>query len=118
MACVASPIRWRPRPSGLQRSHDGWRPDMRLFVFARHAESSANALHLINSDPSRRVELTPRGQEQARRLGRQLDYLHIDRAVCTRFLRTRQTASIALENRRVHIEVESALDEFDAGIFD
>jgi len=35
------------------------------FIFARHAESTANVLRLINSDPSRSIPLTARGREQA-----------------------------------------------------
>ena len=54
----------------------------RLFVFARHAESTANAAHVLSSDPSRPVALTARGRVQARVLG-------------TRLLRTRQTIDIA-----------------------
>jgi 2,3-bisphosphoglycerate-dependent phosphoglycerate mutase len=91
---------------------------MRLFIFARHAESTANVLRLINSDPSRSIPLTARGQQQARDLGEQLSHLDIDEAVCTRFLRTHETASIALAGRRTPIRVDADLDEFDAGIFD
>ena len=35
---------------------------LRLFVFARHAESTANAAHVLSSDPSRPVALTARGE--------------------------------------------------------
>ena len=38
----------------------------RLFVFARHAESEANAAHVVSSDPSQPVPLTARGRAQAR----------------------------------------------------
>ena len=34
----------------------------RLFVFARHAESTANTAHALSSDPARPVALTERGQ--------------------------------------------------------
>jgi hypothetical protein len=34
---------------------------LRLFVFARHAESVANAANMLNSSQSRPVALTPRG---------------------------------------------------------
>jgi bisphosphoglycerate-dependent phosphoglycerate mutase len=66
---------------------------MRLFIFARHAESAANTARLLNSDPAHQVDLTRHGQQQARLLGEQLAHLQIDQAVCTRFLRTRQTIS-------------------------
>lgn len=91
---------------------------MRLFVFARHAESAANTAHLMNSDPARRVGLTRRGQQQARLLGEQLAHLQLDEAVCTRFLRTRQTIEVALANRPIPLRVDSDLDEVNAGTFD
>jgi broad specificity phosphatase PhoE len=36
----------------------------RLFVFARHAESAANAANVLSSDPSGFVTLTARGRAQ------------------------------------------------------
>jgi hypothetical protein len=35
---------------------------LRLFVFARHAESVANAANMLNSNPSQPVALTARGR--------------------------------------------------------
>jgi hypothetical protein len=35
---------------------------LRLFVFAGHAESTANAAHVLSSDPSRLVAPTARGE--------------------------------------------------------
>jgi alpha-ribazole phosphatase len=91
---------------------------MRLFIFARHAESTANTAHLLNSDPAQRFGLTARGERQARRLGEQLAHLEIDQAVCTRFLRTQQTIELALGERRTPLRVEPDLDEVHAGAFD
>jgi broad specificity phosphatase PhoE len=91
---------------------------MRLFVFARHAESAANTAHLLNSDPARQVGLTRHGQQQARLLGEQLAHLQLDEAVCSRFLRTRQTIELALGNRRIPLRVDPDLDEVNAGAFD
>jgi broad specificity phosphatase PhoE len=91
---------------------------MRLFVFARHGESTGNAAHLLSTDPERPVGLTPRGTRQARRLGEQIANLDIDRAVCSRFQRTRQTAELALRGRQIPLLVESRLDEVQAGVFD
>jgi broad specificity phosphatase PhoE len=73
---------------------------LRLFVFARHGESTANAANVLCSDPSGPVALTARGRAQARSLGAQLANLHIDLAVGTRLLRTQQTIDIALDGRR------------------
>jgi probable phosphoglycerate mutase len=91
---------------------------MRLFIFARHAESSANTAHVLNSDPAHLFGLTPRGREQARRLGEQLARLEIDQAVCTRFERTRRTIELALGARRTPLRVEPDLDEVRAGRLD
>jgi broad specificity phosphatase PhoE len=51
---------------------------LRLFVFARHAESAANAADVLNTNPSQPVALTARGRMQARALGAQLAGLHVD----------------------------------------
>jgi broad specificity phosphatase PhoE len=91
---------------------------MRLFVFARHAESAANTAHLLNSDPARQVGLTRHGQRQARLLGEQLAHVQLDEAVCSRFLRTRQTIEVALADRRIALRVDPDLDEVNAGAFD
>ena len=71
-----------------------------MFVFARHAESTANTEHALSSDPARPVTLTERGRAQARALGAQLANVHIDLAVGTRFQRTQETIGIALHGRR------------------
>jgi broad specificity phosphatase PhoE len=91
---------------------------MRLFIFARHAESAANTAHLVSSDPAHLVGLTRHGRQQAQLLGEQLAHLQIDEAVCSRFLRTRQTIELALANRRIPLRVDADLDEVDAGTFD
>jgi broad specificity phosphatase PhoE len=91
---------------------------LRLFVFARHAESAANAGHVLNTDPSRPVELTERGRAQACALGAQLAGLPIDLAVCSRLLRTRETVSIALGSRPVPVLIEPGFDEIRAGDLD
>jgi broad specificity phosphatase PhoE len=91
---------------------------MRLFIFARHAESAANAVHVLSSDPFRPSALTSRGRAQARRLGAQIGNLDIDLAVCTRFPRTRQTLDLALRGRDIPVIIEPDLDEVRAGVFD
>src|SRR6266540_4027123 len=67
---------------------------MRRYVFARHAESAANLDHALNTDPARPL------------------------AVTTNFLRTQQTAELALQGRDVPILIEPDLDEIRAGAFD
>jgi broad specificity phosphatase PhoE len=88
---------------------------LRLFVFARHAESLANAANMLNSSPSQPVGLTERGRTQARALGAQLASLHVDLAVGTRLPRTQQTIDIALEGRPVPRLTEPGFDEIHAG---
>jgi broad specificity phosphatase PhoE len=88
---------------------------LRLFVFARHAESSANAANVVSSNPSQPVALTARGRTQARALGAQLANLHVDLAVGTRLLRTQQTIDLALDGRQVPTLIEPGFDEIRAG---
>ena len=90
----------------------------RLFVLARHAESTANTMLALSSDPARPVALTERGRAQARALGAQLANVHIDLAVGTRFQRTQETIGIALDGRRVPVLIEPGLDELRAGDLD
>lgn len=91
---------------------------LRLFVFARHAESAANAVGVLNTSPSRPVALTAQGRRQARTLGAQLAGLHIDLAVGTRLLRTRQTIDLVLDGRQVPTLIEPGFDEIRAGDLD
>ena len=88
---------------------------LRLFVFARHAESAANARNVMSSDPSQPVALTDRGRDQARALGVQLANVHLDLAVATRFLRTQQTMDLAVGGRPVPVLIEPLFDELRAG---
>ena len=88
---------------------------MRLFVLARHGESTLNAERRVNGDPSRPVPLTLRGEEEARHLGLQLAGLALDGCVVTRFPRTRQTAELALAGRGVPVHVEPLLDDIAVG---
>src|SRR5690349_20042881 len=91
---------------------------LRLFVFARHAESAANAADVLSTSPSQPVALTARGRTQARALGAQLAGLQVDLAVGTRLLRTQQTIDLALRGRPVPTLIEPGLDEIRAGDLD
>jgi broad specificity phosphatase PhoE len=91
---------------------------VRLFVIARHSESVLNIERRINGDPSRRVDLTEQGREEARGLGTQLANVPLDLCVHTRFARTRETAEIALAGRDVPFMVEPLLDDIDVGEFE
>jgi broad specificity phosphatase PhoE len=87
----------------------------RLFVFARHAHSLLNEERRVNGDPTRPVPLTERGREQARMLGLEVSAIPLERCICTRFGRTRETAEIALDGRGIPLEVEALLDDIDVG---
>jgi broad specificity phosphatase PhoE len=91
---------------------------VRLFVFARHAESTANIAGVLSSDADRPVALTERGRAQARALGAQLANVHVDLAVGTRFLRTQETIDIALHDRDVPVVIEPGFDELRVGDLD
>jgi broad specificity phosphatase PhoE len=88
---------------------------MRLFVFVRHGESTLNLERRVNGDPAKQVDLTERGRYESAQLGQQLQGLHLDVCVHTRFSRTRQTAELALSDRDVPREVEPLLDDIDVG---
>jgi len=91
---------------------------MRLFVVARHAESTLNAERRVNGDPSVPVGLTDRGREEARELGVQLAGLPLEACIVTRFLRTRETAELALAGRDVPLHTEPLLDDIRVGHLD
>jgi broad specificity phosphatase PhoE len=88
---------------------------MRLLIVARHAESSLNLVQRINGDPAVPVDLTPKGEEEARQLGLQVANVPIDLCVHTRFSRTRRTAEIALVGRDVPFREEPLFDDIDVG---
>jgi broad specificity phosphatase PhoE len=87
----------------------------RLYVLARHGESTLNVSRVVNGDPAVEVRLTERGRAEAGLLGRQLRNVPLDLCVVTRFGRTRETAEIALETREVPFEVEPLFDDVDVG---
>ena len=91
---------------------------MRLFVVARHAQSTLNLEERVNGDPARPVGLTELGREEARQLAIQIANVPLDVCVHTRFGRTRETAELALAEREVEWVVEPLLDDVDVGDFD
>jgi probable phosphoglycerate mutase len=88
---------------------------VQLYVIARHGESTLNLENRVNGDPGVPVELTDKGREEARLLGRQIAHVPIDLCVHTRFLRTRQTAELALAGRAVPSVELPELDDIDIG---
>jgi probable phosphoglycerate mutase len=88
---------------------------MRLFVIARHGESTLNAERRVNGDPAVDVPLTDRGREEARELGVQVANVPLELCVHTRFPRTRETAEVALADRGIPQREEPLLDDIDVG---
>lgn len=88
---------------------------MRLFLIARHGQSTLNVEQRINGDPDVRVDLTEEGRADAQGLGQQIANFPIGLCIHTRFDRTRQTAQIALEGRDVPFEVDPLLDDIYVG---
>jgi broad specificity phosphatase PhoE len=88
---------------------------VRLYVFARHAESILNLERRINGDPSLEVPLTEEGEAQAHRLGAEVANLPFDACIHTRFGRTRLTAELALQGRDVPLVEEPLFDDIDVG---
>ena len=88
---------------------------MRIFVFARHGQSTLNVDNRVNGDPSVPVPLTAEGREAAARLGATLAPLTLDLGVHTRFERTRETLEIALAGRPVRTLEEPLLDDIKVG---
>jgi probable phosphoglycerate mutase len=88
---------------------------VRLFVLARHAQSTLNLEQRVTGDPSLDVPLTEQGRAEAHVLGMQLANLPLEACVHTRFPRTRLTAEIVLADREVPMETEPLLDDIDIG---
>jgi probable phosphoglycerate mutase len=72
----------------------------------------------VNGDPAAGVGLTPRGEEEARTLGRALADEPLDLCVVTSLPRTRSTADLALAGRTVPVEVVPELSDPLAGSFE
>ena len=88
---------------------------MRLFLIARHGQSTLNVEQRVNGDPGVHVDLTEAGRENARGMGQQIANVPIGLCIHTRFARTLQTATLALEGRDVPFEVEPLLDDVNVG---
>ena len=88
---------------------------MRLFVFARHAESVLNLERRVNGDPILDVPLTERGRFEAGQLGQQVAGVAFDVCLHTRFPRTARTAEIALAGRIIPFAIEPLFDDIDVG---
>jgi broad specificity phosphatase PhoE len=90
---------------------------MGLCILVRHGESLYNVEKRINGDPAIEVPLSDHGREEASRLALHLAHVPIDVCVHTRFLRTIETAQLALGDRAdsVPFVCEPLLDDINAG---
>src|SRR5437762_6942308 len=77
---------------------------VQLYVIARHGESTLNHENRINGDPSVRVRLTEKGRDESRLLGEQVAHVPLQLCLHSNFLRTRETAEVALAGRDVRSE--------------
>jgi len=77
----------------------------------RHGESEYSAVSRLNGDIAVAVPLTPRGRDEARRLGEELADESLDLCVTSQFQRARETADLALEGRDVPREVDPRLND-------
>jgi broad specificity phosphatase PhoE len=82
---------------------------MRVYLL-RHGESEANVAGVINNDPSRPVDLTPRGRAQAEAAARRLAGVAFTAAYSSGFPRARQTAEILLAGLRLSGRLQLRLD--------
>ena len=87
----------------------------RLFVLARHGESTLNVSRVVNGDPAVDVPLTEQGRRESELLGEQLRNVPLDVCLVTRFARTRETVELAHRGREVPVEVEPLFDDVDVG---
>jgi broad specificity phosphatase PhoE len=84
------------------------------LTFIRHAESTSNAAHVINTDvpgPS----LTEDGQGQAEQLAHQLSRNNFDGIYASDMIRTQQTAEPLAHALGKQVDVLPGLREIDAG---
>jgi probable phosphoglycerate mutase len=88
---------------------------MRLFVLARHGQSTLNLERRINGDPAVEVPLTAEGTANALRLAAEIAALPVELGVHTRFARTRRTLEIALGPRQAPLLELPLLDDVRIG---
>lgn len=87
---------------------------MKVYV-ARHAETNYNVLELCNDDPTIDVHLTPKGIDQAKSLGANLNTVNFGLIITSDFPRTKETAKIVNEHRNVPIIADSRINDVLTG---
>ena len=87
---------------------------MKIF-FVRHGQTNYNVLGLDNSDPSINVHLTGLGKKQAKWVGDKLKNIKFDLVIISELPRTKETASIIMQDSKVEFKVESRINDRDTG---
>jgi broad specificity phosphatase PhoE len=87
---------------------------MQLYV-ARHAQSTYNVLHRLNSDPTVAVPLTKLGLKQAHILAEKLAQAPFEAIYISELPRTKQTADIINEQHTVPIHIDGRLNDHNTG---
>lgn len=105
------PSAFKPQQAGNQQTEG------RITLIAvRHGESEANVGCFINDDPTRPIDLTDRGREQARQAGIALQSIAFDVAYVSEFPRAQQTADIILSNRSCPATADPRINERLSGM--
>jgi broad specificity phosphatase PhoE len=91
---------------------------MERAILARHGESEYSSRLLVSGIPASPVRLTARGRDEAARLGAELVDDRIDLCVVSEFLRTQETADIALAGRDIPRLVIRDLNDPNYGEFE
>ena len=91
---------------------------MERAILARHGESEYSSRLLVSGIPTSPVRLTARGRDEAARLGAELARDRIDLCVVSEFLRTQETADIALAGRDIPRLVLRDLNDPNYGEFE
>jgi broad specificity phosphatase PhoE len=87
-------------------------------LFVRHGESEYSVRALVNGDPAVACGLTDLGRQQSAQLGERLTGEPLELCVVTEFPRTRETADLALGERRIPRLVLADLNDPFYGAFE
>ncbi|GAB4122903.1 MAG: histidine phosphatase family protein [Sideroxydans sp.] len=86
------------------------------LILLRHGESEGNVRNEINDDPTRVVNLTERGCQQAEEAAARLRDIPFTHAYVSQFPRARQTAEIVLRPHALSAQVDARLNERRSGM--
>ena len=87
----------------------------RRIYLMRHAEAEYVRPDGTRAPDSRVVPLTARGREEAAAMGKLLSDVPFDRAICSGLPRTRETAGLVLQDRKLDLGIVPDLEEIRGG---